>query len=659
MVDGKIQTVEWEDDPNVEDIYEDDGADAWEEWEDIDVEDLYDLVEAKAGGNDTPIVREDWELLAKQEAKLRKLGKAPEDLSFQPEMTKPGFFKRLFGKKPKALTEPKFAIMDDDELDAFESLVQEANDYPMQQANASNVTDAELADFFEAEFGFKPDGSLEPVVTSEENVIDFDAYIKANENVQTTTLMEDLGLPPAEYSDPVEIDEFKAQPEPEVFEPRSNGIEEMGPDVLNELADFEHVMAPFEIEEGQPLLEAAQVAGEDVGMWEALVGAVKGGAPVMGFNPGLSTKGITKHDEYMQQRLEDYRYRQRHEILWWQDKGVWIYIAGYWYLGHTVDFEGSYLTKVPIEKRWTTEVRVEYHFYDQGQLVKQQTKWLDPNSGSPPMKSFQDTQGRWNPDPLDIGYWRPGTDPYAVWQQKASDLIGGVYYRKPGSIKWRYLRKEPITFDSKPGQVTLNYNANQFEVVDQDTMMECAWRVRDEEDMTNVPNTDLWALEELIQQEQDRRFEDKQRTEQADALQEWQYLRDECARLADLTYGNPPLHERLDFMSWGSSVEDIDAMTLLVQEAEDWLASQQPKDEPFDPDLIFEPLDTDVFDTTQDHTEKLYELHEKARVAQEWVPKGGDLYWELMDAQTLPWEERERIKNAIRRAKAYKQMAKE
>ena len=31
MVDGKIQTVEWEDDPNVEDI---------------DVEDLYDLVEA-------------------------------------------------------------------------------------------------------------------------------------------------------------------------------------------------------------------------------------------------------------------------------------------------------------------------------------------------------------------------------------------------------------------------------------------------------------------------------------------------------------------------------------------------------------------------------------------------------------------------------------
>ena len=47
-----------------------------------------------------------------------------------------------------------------------------------------------------------------------------------------------------------------------------------------------------------------------------------------------------------------------------------------------------------------------------------------------------------------------------------------------------------------------------------------------------------------------------QRTEQADALQEWQYLRDECARLADLTYGNPPLHERLDFMSWGSSVEE-------------------------------------------------------------------------------------------------------
>ena len=56
LVDGKIQTVEWEDEPNVEDIYENDATDAWEEWEDIDVEDLYDLVESKAGGNDTPIV---------------------------------------------------------------------------------------------------------------------------------------------------------------------------------------------------------------------------------------------------------------------------------------------------------------------------------------------------------------------------------------------------------------------------------------------------------------------------------------------------------------------------------------------------------------------------------------------------------------------------
>ena len=433
----------------------------------------------------------------------------------------------------------------------------------------------------------------------------------------------------------------------------------MGPDVLNEMTDFEHVMAPFEIEEGQPLLEAAQIAGEDVGMWEALVGAVKGGAPVMGFNPGLSTKGITKHDEYMQQRLEDYRYRQRHEIRWWQDKGVWIYIAGYWYLGHTVDFEGSYLTKVPIEKRWTTEVRVEYHFYDQGQLVKQQTRWLDPNSGSPPLKSFQDTKGQWNPLPLEVGYWKPGTDPYAVWQQEASDLLAGAYYRKPGTLKWQYLRKEPLSFASRPGQVTLNYGANKFAVEARDTVMECAWRVREEQGTADVPTTDLWALETAIQEERDRRFQEEQQNEQADALQEWEYLRDECARLADLTYGNPPLHERLDFMSWGSSVEDVDAMTLLVQEAEDWLESQQPKDDPFDPSLIFEPLDSDAFDTTKDHGEKLAELHDKAREAQEWVPQGGDLYWELMDATTLGWGERERIKSAIRRAKAYRQTVRE
>ena len=169
LVDGKIQTVEWEDDVDVEDLY------------DVSPE-LQDLVDSKAGGNDTPIVRDDWELLAEQEAKLRKLyqpskGPEAEDLSFQPEMTKPGFFKRMFGKKPKALTEPKFSIMDDDELDAFDSLVQEANEYPMEAANAQNVPDEGLARFFESDFGFKPDGSLKPVY-SESNPIDFDAYIK-------------------------------------------------------------------------------------------------------------------------------------------------------------------------------------------------------------------------------------------------------------------------------------------------------------------------------------------------------------------------------------------------------------------------------------------------------------------------------------------------
>ena len=58
-------------------------------------------------------------------------------------------------------------------------------------------------------------------------------------------------------------------------------------------------------------------------------------------------------------------------------------------------------------------------------------------------------------------------------------------------------------------------------------------------------------------------------------------------------------------------------MTLLVQEAEDWLESQQPKDDPFDPSLSFEPLDSDAFDTTKDHGDKLAELHDKAREAQE------------------------------------------
>ena len=131
---------------------------------------LWDLVDGRNTGNETPLVRDDWYSLAQEERMLRDLYQDTD-----------------------AMPEPKFAIMDDDELDAFESLVQEANEFPMQEANARGIPDSELGKFFDADFGFKPDGSLQPVF-SETNEIDFDAYIRANENVQTTTLMEDLGL---------------------------------------------------------------------------------------------------------------------------------------------------------------------------------------------------------------------------------------------------------------------------------------------------------------------------------------------------------------------------------------------------------------------------------------------------------------------------------
>ena len=48
MVDGKVQKVSWEDDPDVSDIYAnaepEEEEDAWDETGDIDVEDLYDNV---------------------------------------------------------------------------------------------------------------------------------------------------------------------------------------------------------------------------------------------------------------------------------------------------------------------------------------------------------------------------------------------------------------------------------------------------------------------------------------------------------------------------------------------------------------------------------------------------------------------------------------
>ena len=47
LVDGKVQTVSWEDEPDVSDIYANEPEpeeDAWDEQGDIDVEDLYDDV---------------------------------------------------------------------------------------------------------------------------------------------------------------------------------------------------------------------------------------------------------------------------------------------------------------------------------------------------------------------------------------------------------------------------------------------------------------------------------------------------------------------------------------------------------------------------------------------------------------------------------------
>ena len=100
--------------------------------------------------------------------------------------------------------------------------------------------------------------------------------------------------------------------------------------------------------------------------------------------------------------------------------------------------------------------------------------------------------------------------------------------------------------------MTLNYGANKFATVAADTLMDCAWRVRPAAE-SDTPTTDLWALQDAIQTERDRRYEEEQQQEQYDALAQWEWLKSECARLADLTYGNPPLHDRLDFMSWGSA----------------------------------------------------------------------------------------------------------
>ena len=49
-------------------------------------------------------------------------------------------------------------------------------------------------------------------------------------------------------------------------------------------------------------------------------------------------------------------------------------------------------------------------------------------------------------------------------------------------------------------------------------------------------------------------------------------------------------------MSWGSRVEDVDEMALLVQEAEQWLEDQKPVDNlPFDGGFVELQPDDDAF----------------------------------------------------------------
>ena len=161
-------------------------------------------------------------------------------------------------------------------------------------------------------------------------------------------------------------------------------------------------------------------------------------------------------------------------------------------------------------------------------------------------------------------------------------------------------------------------------------------------------------LREAIEQEQAYREE---HGEEGDLTALFTQLVERLEEQELLITNNPDLWERINFARTTATVDQTDWLQGLVDEANAYLNSLPTDVNKFKPsDDVFTDwftLDTDLYDTTKDHSADLKALQDKAREELAWVPEGSYLYFDLANVEFMGWEDRQTIKDAIRRGKAY------
>ena len=102
----------------------------------------------------------------------------PADLGFQQEMTTPNWLQRNVLRQKPAPTgqRPDFSMFSDDQLDVLEETMDAVETMPIDEANAKNIPDEELGDFFYDEWGIKTTPGDRPQPFEEIDEMDVEPY---------------------------------------------------------------------------------------------------------------------------------------------------------------------------------------------------------------------------------------------------------------------------------------------------------------------------------------------------------------------------------------------------------------------------------------------------------------------------------------------------
>ena len=602
----------------------------------------------------------------------------PVDMGFQQEMTTPNWLQRnVLRQKPVPTGQrPDFSMFSDDQLDILEETMDAVETMPIDEANAKNIPDEELGDFLRDEWGIKPElfeGEVAGLTPGDrpqpfEEVDELDVEPYAAEVPYGTTEVDEFAAHPAEadlgFNEPLLPNEPPLPTLPEGAEGGADIAEtwealERNVDYINSTEPPESVQRIMDATHYQEGGGAVEEGGGDYHLMEEEGGLdvveveafeIGGEVAVMYPNPLLSTAGLTAHDRWVTRQVEQFSAAQTFLLETWDGAAVWIELYSYWYPGRVVEYEGIYMGNVPqwyrdVTPNWEANphliptVTVGYDYYNSKGIIQyaqtsDTTTEFNPYGGFPRVVLQTD----WNPLPSQRGYWRPGYSPYLEFFLPARDLIGGIQIKH--SIHTDGVWKSLIdthTYLSKPTEVQLEFAAYEYLYVGQNDSFACRWKGRSSTDIPNFDN-----LRDAINQERDFResqplVEDQPQDEQT-ALYT-QLIETLQAQVNDIT-DNYDLWERIDYAIVVATVNDTDWLQLLVDEATRYLKSKEP-------DLASEILN-------EAHGEELQAWQAKAAEELEWVPVGSLLYFDLANVPFMGWADRQAIKDAIKRGKAYK-----